>query len=458
MKYSKKRNSKKNIRKNKNTRKNKNNRNRYNKFRGGELDQNVKNIVSQNIQNKDNNLGKLLQVSCKNSDNCLALGPYDEAIKRFFDNFKNLSLINNSKSKHIGAPSKNGFIIELPFTKLNYTAYTALKCSSKPESDNLMYEYFVGKYFINNYLKKLPCFLETYDLYEFIDENAYDSVKKAASSKTINTIDIQSKIKLNNFDINDLKSSFANSCSLNKRLCILIQHFDKFTSLYDYTQIKITHEMYYLFYQLYYGLCLLGKNYTHYDLHANNVFLYKPFDGDQCILMRYHRNGKIFKFKSEYIVKIIDYGRNYFNNGTTNTKEIVENYICHSPECDPTCGVDFGYEIITGSTNDPNFDFYWINPVEPNVSHDLRAANNYKFLFDKLLNSFTYTTNFGTPEDMKGDKRNIGNIFNFRDMLEGYIPGLNTDNNKKYGSWKVAATMDIYDDGRDYDFVVLPDV
>jgi hypothetical protein len=43
-------------------------------------------------------------------------------------------------------------------------------------------------------------------------------------------------------------------------------------------------------------------------------------------------------------------------------------------------------------------------------------------------------------------------------MLEGYIPGLNTDNNKKYGSWKVAATMDIYDDGRDYDFVVLPDV
>jgi hypothetical protein len=40
--------------------------------------------------------------------------------------------------------------------------------------------------------------------------------------------------------------------------------------------------------------------------------------------MRYHRNGKIFKFKSEYIVKIIDYGRNYFNNGTTNTKEIIE--------------------------------------------------------------------------------------------------------------------------------------
>ena len=219
---------------------------------------------------------------------------------------------------------------------------------------------------------------------------------------------------------------------------------------------NIKYDLYNLFYQLYFGLCLLGKNYTHYDLHADNVFLYKPFDGNQCILMRYHRDGNIFEFKSEYIVKIIDYGRNYFNNGTTNTKEIVENYICPSPECNPNCGEDVGYEYIKGSTNDPNYDFYWINPVEPNMSHDLRAVSIYKLYFNC---SFNYAEDFGTPEDMTGDNKHVTNIFNFRDWLETQIPAFNTDKNyKKYGSWKVAATMDIYDNGRDYDFVVLPDV
>jgi len=432
------------------------------KLRGGELDSSVKQIVSQNIENRDINFGKMLQVSCKNPDSCLALGKYDDSIKYFFDNFRNLNYIDNSNVKRIGNPSANGFIIELPFKKLNYTAYTILKCSSRPVSDNLFYEYYVGKYFINTYLKKIPCFVETYDLYEFNSNTSYINIKYKANNDTLSDIDFKSNIHRINTSEKQY-NLFNYSCIKNKLLCILIQHFDKFYSFeheWNINYDNIKYDLYNILYQVYYGLCLLGSNYTHYDLHNENVFLYKPFDGNMCILLRYHRNNKVFEFKSEYIVKLIDYGRNYFYNGKISTTQIIKN-ICKMSECVVNCGDSVGYSIIKGSMNNPSFNFYWIDPTQPNLSHDLRFASYIKdsLLTNPHMKSFTYNAKYGTPEDMTGDKHNIKSIFDLRDYLEYIIPSFNSaKNEKKYASWKVAATMDIYDDGRDYEFNVLPDV
>jgi hypothetical protein len=181
--------------------------------------------------------------------------------------------------------------------------------------------------------------------------------------------------------------------------------------------------------------------------------------------MTYHRlNGKSYTFKTEYITKIIDYGRNYFNNGKTNTAKIIKK-ICYFDECEPDCGEEFGYNNIKGVSNGE--DFYWINPIEPNVSHDLRAVQPYSdTLTDQpTVHSFVYAHKYGTPQS-KGyinmstaKKFVITNIFNLRDALESIMEGFNSfKNNKKYdNTWKVAATMNIYEDGRDYEFVVLPD-
>jgi hypothetical protein len=431
------------------------------KIKGGVLDSSVKQIVSQNIENRDVNFSKMLQVSCKNPDNCLALGKYGDSIKRFFENFTNLNDIDNSNVKRIGNPSANGFIIELPFKKLNYTAYTILKCSANARSDNLFYEYYVGKYFINNYLKKLPCFVETYDLYEFNSNTSYIDIKYRANNNTLSGVNFSSNI--HRIDTHEKQYNLFNySCKKNKLLCVLIQHFDKFYSFEDEINLNydnIKYDIYNILYQVYYGLCVLGVNYTHYDLHHGNVFLYKPFEGNTCVLIRYHRNNTVFEFKSEYIVKIIDYGRNYFYNGKVSTKQIIQN-ICRIPECKPNCGDNVGYSIIKGSANDPNFDFYWIDPTQPNLSHDLRFANYIKGLFlnDPYIQTFTYQTKYGTPEDMTGDEWNIKNIFDLRGALEEIMSVFNPlKNAKKYASWKVAATMDIYDDGRDYEFTILPD-
>lgn len=86
------------------------------KITGGDLDPVVTDIVNVSIQNRDNNQSRMLNLVCKNSNNCLALGVYGSYIKQYFENFRNLSLVDTIKMKHIGGVSKNGFIIEIPFS------------------------------------------------------------------------------------------------------------------------------------------------------------------------------------------------------------------------------------------------------------------------------------------------------------------------------------------------------
>uniref|UniRef100_A0A6C0ER69 Protein kinase domain-containing protein n=1 Tax=viral metagenome TaxID=1070528 RepID=A0A6C0ER69_9ZZZZ len=422
----------------------------------------IKKLLSANIQNRSENLGKMLEVTCKNPDNCIALGYYGDVIKRYFDNFQNLDFIDNTSLKRIGRESKNGFIIEVPFKKNNFTAYTALKCSSDEDSDNLLYEYYVGKYFINKYAKMYPCFVETYDLYEFKSLALYENMKIKANSDDFSNTNFKYFIEKVYIDDNeDLEDIFDYSCLRNKLLCVLIQHFDKFVSFHDALKNffdKIRYDIYNMIYQVYFALAMLGNNYTHYDLHANNVFLYKPFNGNKCILMRYHHNGKVFEFKSEYIMKIIDYGRNYFNNGKTNTKEIMEK-ICKQKHCQPRCGETKGYNYVQGNIMDPNFNFHWINPIVSNVSHDLKFADYVKKILNKydFIKNVYYETEHGTPENTFGDEKDIRSIFNLLDAMELKLNDFNYHKNQvKYANWTVAAEMDVYDDGREYTFNVLP--
>ena len=426
----------------------------------------------------------MLNVVCKNPDNCLALGVYGSYIKRYFENFRNLSLVNASKIKRIGNKSANGFIIEIPFTKNSFTAYTALKCSAKQKSDNLFYEYYVGKFFINNYLNIFPCFVETYDCYTFNNETDWSTLKNLTNgnANNINLTNVITRKKVtekrtfeNKHESED-NDMFGSSCIENKNLCVLIQHFDNFRSVedeYENNFDNIECEILNILYQVYFPLTILKDVYTHYDLHSNNVFLYKPYEGNKYIQMRYHLlSGRIIEFPSEYIVKIIDYGRNYFDNGITNSKTIIKNYVCNNKICEPSCGFYSGYAVIQGNEYYQHRDFHWIFPNKKNISHDLRLAvyfyyylkqinmfNNF-FYSDRVINGAESTMLYGTAEKLGGDDyENIYNIVNFRESLESHIDVWNGQEMKiKYdATWQKKATMDIYEDKRPYTFEVLPD-
>lgn len=459
-------------------------RNKRNK-RGGN-----KELISQSLQNREENLTIILQTYCKNPDNCLALGHYGDYIKRFFNDFRTFAYVNPSKIKRIGNPSVNGFIIEIPFTKNGYTAYTVLKSSAKQTADNLFFEYLVGKRFVNKVNKIVPVFLETYDLYQYKDDASYDAVVNAVNTNTLQSIDLGAMLQRMNFNPENMNSkqlsiAASNSCTRNKQLCILIQHFDNFVSLGSQFKSQELYkefrgDLFSVLFQVYFALNMFKDVYTHYDLHTNNVMLYKPFEGKKCILMRYHLADKVYEFKTEYIPKIIDYGRNYFddsilNSGknTLNSYQFIKN-ICYAPKCNPECGKNFGYRFIRGSEAidvddmlEEEVEEYlesisWLDPTEPNESHDLRLA---AIIFDKLsINNkkvdILYRGNYGTPYEPSryGDDkiRNIMDMFAY--LKKGVMPYYNKIGKYTTG-WETVATLDVYDSTpyRPYEFNLLPD-
>ena len=430
-------------------------------LKGGELT-GLNAEAKRNLEQNPINPTKHLQQMCKNPDNCLALGPYEPLIKHYFENFKNLDYVNATKLRTLGAVSDNGIVIEIPFTKNGYTAYTVLKTAAKAESDNLFYEYYVGKYFINRYIKRFPCFVETYDYYLFNNESAWSTVNAAIKQKQLNTLNIKDYITRKNI-VETNFDNFTQSCTENKRGCVLIQHFDNFFTFEQMSKInyaRLAQDKYQIWIQVYYCLATLGPIYTHFDLHYDNVCLYKPYDGNQYITMRYHftKENKVLEFKSEYIVKIIDYGRNYFKTNITNTDEIIRHHIKDKPECDPDCGSDVGYNIIQGKVCNTKTLFHWILPNVPNMSHDLRFMYNaVKTHFAKgNIFNINYNGHYGTPENISPldpNSSTINSVYDvkYNNIIHNLIAQSSAANYD--ATWTEAATMNIYDDGRDYEFV-----
>lgn len=425
------------------------------------IDNALKAELASKLRNPTENLGKMLSVVCKDPDNCLALGDYGIMVKQFFENFQNLSLVDINQMKRLGAPSSNGFVFEIPFKKNLYTSYTVLKSATKPSADNLFYEYYVGKTFINNYVSKFPLFLETYDCYRYNSIPMANSFKRVAN-KEIKMRDVgivmlsDALTRIEHGDLEDpseLRNQFESSCTDSDTFCVLIQHFNNlkpFKDLFD----NPVRDFAFLFYQLYFVLSVLGNKYTHYDLHYENACVYKPYEGNKYILMRYHSNGTVYEFPSEYIVKLIDYGRNYINNGTTTTNKIVKDIICKSAQCKPNCGEQQGYNIIQGDVS-----FYNIVPTEPNMSHDLRLFSQFTDQYGKsniYEKDFYYGDTYGTPQDLTGNYLNIRSVHDLRSALEKTaIPNYKKGIIQKYATWTKAAEMDVYDDGRDYEFKTM---
>ena len=437
---------------------------------GGVVDKKIKNTIMKVMEKR--NLGSMLQVVCRDPNNCLALGVYDEYIKAHFNDFRDLEQVDMRSVKKIGSESKNGFVLELPFVKDGFKAYTVLKCTFSEYADSLFYEFLVGKYFINKYTKKLPCFVETYDLYEFNHDPTPENVHKITSFTDsywgITRIKTSPKI-----DMDKLHDNLEESCLYTRRRSVLVQHLNNVRALEDmrtkyYEEFKS--DMFSSLYQVYYALTMLKDKFTHYDMHGNNILVYKPFGKQKYIRMRYHYgDGKTpVEFKTEYIVKIIDYGRCFVDINGFTTNEFMDK-VCNA--CKPNCGDAYGYSVIQGSKDTlSTLATDGLDPTKLNNSHDLRLHHHaYRFSADFLNSilpsksipkmSVTYDTEHATlPATGNGSIGDIKSVVDMHDYLREHVmhhPTTKEDNDKKYNSsWTEAATMDIYDDGRDYVFAL----
>ena len=327
------------------------------------------------LRKKTKITANFLKHICSDSGVCIAFGTESDKIKRFFNYFTNFDYAVGRR--RISAPrSNNGFVYEIEYARQDYIAHAILKSAIRPKADNLMYEYTVGKTINTLFNNYFPCFVETYGVYKYNNEEEWATSQDGTNDNNLQDILTQY-----------LTTDFKDSCINSKHLCLLIQHIKDAPTLHDKI-MDMTNERSYLnffekellycLYQIYYSLSMLSEDYTHYDLIGSNILLYKPADGKYIQYHYYLQDdtgtvNMVISFKSRYIVKIIDYGRSYVNDSMS-----YYNKICSIKECEPTCGNSVGYQWLS-----PEEDAYFINSSLLNKSHDLKLLYIIKSLFEK---------------------------------------------------------------------------
>lgn len=386
-----------------------------------------------------------LKSICSDSGVCVAFGKEINKIKEHFDGFVNFKYLTNVKQ--IGVPSNNGFVKLLTYKNDGYVGNAILKSAVSERTDNLYYEYLVGL-FLNKQSYWLPSFVETYGVY------AYKTREDQRAVKESNSVEKVKESLVNTYFSNNQYINLHKSCDESSRLAILIQSFVGATTLHealtnatDYfvAELCIIHLTSILF-QIYMTLYFLKSVFTHYDLHTGNVLLYKPVNNSYIKYMYHLEDGTVATFNSPYIVKIIDYGRCFFNDTSVPITSIIRNsesihrQVCKIPACEPKCGENKGYQYFSNKINAGD---HYISSKNNNQSHDLRLLKmicdmkisimpQIPLKINEMLNNVVFTGKYGTDNDPKislTDK--VTNVSKAADTLLNIIrspeyTGLNT--------------------------------
>jgi hypothetical protein len=382
-------------------------------------------------------LTKYLKIICNDSGECMALGHKEKVkIKHMFDNYENFKFAEPT-AKRVGSDSANGFVYEITYNKNGYKSNTLLKSSVRKDSDNLYYEYLVGTNFINKMNYIFPCFTETYQLLRNNDDVLKKNMRKGP---LINVNRIEENYEfLGKNEIKNIKESCMNS----DKLAILVQYLkhpytidNDFEIIDDDNENFLDTELAQLLYQIYCPLSALKNCYTHYDLHNENILLYKLKE-NTFITMRYIFKNEVIQFNTKYLVKIIDYGRSFFKIDNSDNSKTILQKICEDPICnkDQSCGDESGYawNQIPTAKDFENGTFennHFICSSMRNISHDLRFVKTIEDMFpgpvNDILSKVVYSGEFGTEElhSEQGERVKESLINNVSDMeseLKKYI-------------------------------------
>lgn len=410
--------------------------------------------------------GKFLQTICSDSSVCISFGNKVDEITNFFNGFTNFTYAL-SPIKGLGKVSANGFVKEIAYEKRGYKAHAILKSSQNPRADNLVYEYLVGIKFIDRVVKQFPCFVQTYGLYFYNSDVSWKIMK---GSGPVHKSNLKYLNKQESID-------YGKACTESKYAAILIQHIKDAKALSDFLSVStytrfLKNDLLYVLFIIYQALASLSTVFTHYDLHTGNVLLYQPVKG-KYIQYNYHQaDGSTIVFYSPYIVKIIDYGRSFFDNGNLNSKKIYDK-ICTVDKCAPACGLSSGFGWL-----DPNSNLF-ITSSKKNESHDLRLGNTIQTKMkeildivhikpnestfvetDKILNKIVYgsgirnkaNAEYGTRENLNvSTHHKINNVSSLYRCLKEAVemPRVSAENIKNYSQFaNLLGRFHIYHDGR----------
>ena len=356
---------------------------------------------------------------CSDSGVCIAFGIENKKIGLFFNNFTAFDYLV-SPIKSIGAVSANGFVKELNYQHQKYTASAILKSSQNPSADNLYYEYFVGQK-VNEWTKYFPCFVESYGLYMYTSPTAYEFVKDNATITDMNTF--KNSIQLFDQAINHDPAQGYRICTESQYLAVLIQHIKNARTMHSVfgTPQKKPQQLddcLSALAQIYLPLARLTNDFVHNDLHANNVMLYEPSPGKYIHFFYHLLDGTtVIEFKSNYIAKMIDYGRSFTTNSIT-----LYQVLCAEKKCNPNCGARYGFPWMNPSLTEQTF---YTSSTARNPSQDLRLLKSMYPKSNIVFNQGFTNPNkahYGTEPNMAmGYPNRINNVSDAALDLQTYM-------------------------------------
>jgi uncharacterized C2H2 Zn-finger protein len=306
--------------------------------------------------------------------------------------------------------------------------------SRERDPDNILYESFVGREVINFMADRFPLFIKTYHLYH-MKERADIYLANQYAFRYLNSLPESKRVVLFPDDPRDYflfptdqqqdktgkrlvagyeaengemaaetllqmfrpgtrsvllptriteenMRTFRIACRDSRQLVTQFEYIDHSTTLLHFLQEEFgqgaktaffwNFECANILFQLYGPLSALRKEFTHYDVHLNNIMV---ADLDRHhIILKYHYKGKTVRIASKFILKLIDYGRCY----TPRTNEFRD-ILCKV--CNPQCGKYRGFRYLNANPRETNKAHTYIQPRQKNISHDLRAA----YLLRKLI-------------------------------------------------------------------------
>jgi len=313
-------------------------------------------------------------------DLCLSLTQYRMDILKLFDGFK---YFNNMKDflEPVGNISVNGFVRRLTYEVENIKTYAILKSALNKMSDNLIYEYLVGRQ-LNMLRNIFPCFVETYSIYSYKKNEHWKECKK--TSAIISSEELNSYLVLRESDYTEMIFEEPEKAAIlieNIPSAIPLSQFmtireritaDDFTAIVDFAEI----ELIYCLYQIYYVLDILKYDFTHYDLHDENIMIVKLPEGKYITYHFKTSDDKEVVFNSIYCVKIIDYGRSFFSKISMEVYDIVDKYAKEFIERNPTRNRSSVLKSIGfHSMSEESYVNFRIKSQARNMSHDLRLLH-----------------------------------------------------------------------------------
>lgn len=334
------------------------------------------------------------------SGTAIFFGKDSDEMRKYFD-VKDLTKIQSITKENEG---QNGMVFKLEYIKnkgwINSKQYhykALLKCSKKSEADNFMYEYYVGQ-FLNKYVNKLPCFIETYGIYKFIKD--YEIFIKQPKNKQILYVGL--KDKLEKIPVGNLQTDIQTACKDPEHLCLLTQYIHKQTDEKSHTLREMLKsgklqemDLIAILYQIYFSLNQLKDRFTHYDFHDENVLIFESSTG--YIEYQFHlKNGEIRTVKSKYLAKIIDYGRCYYHDNDDNNSKKMHKNVCNTMACydyeeeEEECGGKKGFLNISGfNLNNQSGDLFLLYLLKSYKWKELLKFSNQDSKLLKFLD-FVY--------------------------------------------------------------------